>query len=64
MFTYSALTLLDATLPLRAGNVSIFDGWSFASGVTLVAVAGAIASYFPARRATQVDPSTTLRADA
>jgi ABC-type lipoprotein release transport system permease subunit len=26
VFTYSALTLLDATLPLRAGNVSIFDG--------------------------------------
>jgi ABC-type antimicrobial peptide transport system permease subunit len=63
LFTYSALTLLDATLPLRAGNVSIFDGWSFASGVMLVAVAGAIASYFPARRAARVDPCSTLRAD-
>jgi predicted permease len=63
LFTYSALTLLDATLPLRAGNVSIFDGWSFAAGVALVAMAGGVASYFPARRATQVDPSSTLRAE-
>jgi predicted permease len=64
LLTYSALTLLDATMPLRAGNVSIFDGWSFAAGVTLVAAAAAVASYFPARRAARVDPSTALRADA
>jgi hypothetical protein len=64
LFTYSALMLLDATLPLRAGNVSIFDRWSFAAAIGLVAAAGAVASYFPARRATRVDPSTTLRADA
>jgi predicted permease len=64
LFTYSALTLLDATMPLRAGNVSIFDRWSFVAGVALVSGAAAVASYFPARRATQVDPSTTLRADA
>jgi ABC-type lipoprotein release transport system permease subunit len=31
--------------------------------VALVAVAGAIASYFPARRAARVDPCSTLRAD-
>ena len=63
LFTYSALTLLDATLPLRAGNVSIFDGWSFVAGVMLVAAAAAFASYFPARRASRVDPCTTLRAE-
>ena len=63
LFTYSALTLLDATLPLRAGNVSIFDGWSFAVGVALVAAAALVASYFPARRATRIDPCATLRAE-
>jgi hypothetical protein len=42
--------------PLRAGNVSIFDGWSFVAGVMLVAAAAVFAGYFPARRASRVDP--------
>jgi predicted permease len=63
LFTYSALMLLDATLPLRAGNVSIFDGWSFVLGVGLIGAAAVVASYFPARRAARVDPSSTLRAE-
>lgn len=62
-FTYIVLKVLDATVALRLGNVAILDGRAFAVGVVLVAVAAVIASYFPARRATFVDPWTTLRAD-
>jgi predicted permease len=64
LITYSALALLDAALPFRLHNVSIVDGWAFAAGVALIAAAVLVASYFPARRAARVDPSTTLRAEA
>jgi putative ABC transport system permease protein len=63
MFTYVVLKVLDATVSLRLGNVSILDARAFAAGVVLVSVAAVVASYFPARRATLVNPWTTLRAD-
>jgi predicted permease len=63
VFTYVVLKVLDATVSLRLGNVSILDGRAFAAGVVVVATATIVASYFPARRATLVDPWKTLRAD-
>jgi hypothetical protein len=63
IFTFIVLKLLDATVTLRLGNVTIVDARAFATGVVLVSMAAVIASYFPARRATLVDPWTTLRAD-
>jgi putative ABC transport system permease protein len=63
MFTYVVLKVLDATVSLRLGNVSILEARAFAAGVVLVSVAAVVASYFPARRATLVNPWTTLRAD-
>lgn len=61
--TYAGLKLLDSILPLQLGNVSVLDVWAFVTAVLLVAGAALLASYFPARRAACVDPSTTLRAD-
>jgi ABC-type antimicrobial peptide transport system permease subunit len=63
MFTYVVLKVLDATVSLRLGMVSILDARAFAAGVVLVSVAAVVASYFLARRATLVNPWTTLRAD-
>ena len=48
---------------LRLGTVSILDARAFAADVVLVSVAAVVASYFPARCATLVNPWTTLRAD-
>jgi predicted permease len=62
VFAFTALKLLSAAVPLR--NVSILDGWSFAAGIALIAAASAFATFFPARRATKIDPAQTLRADA
>ncbi len=39
------------------------DPWSFIAAVLLLAAAGAAAAYFPARRASRVDPMTALRND-
>ena len=61
--SYAALQLLTAVVPLQLGNVSLFDVWSFVIAIGLVGAAALIASYFPSRRATLVDPSTTLRSD-
>jgi ABC-type antimicrobial peptide transport system permease subunit len=40
------------------------DAISFVGGLSLVIAATAFATYRPARRATSVDPSQALRADA
>jgi ABC-type antimicrobial peptide transport system permease subunit len=37
------------------------DPWSFAAAVLLMSAVGAAAAYFPARRASRVDPMTALR---
>ena len=44
-------------------NVSVLDAGAFAASFALVALATAMAAYGPARRATRVDPSETLRAE-
>ena len=44
-------------------NVSVLDGGAFAASLTLVALATALSAYGPARRATRVEPSETLRAE-
>jgi hypothetical protein len=63
LFTYAALRLLEAVMPNGLGNISIFDAWAFVAGIAMIAGAALVASYFPARRATHVDPCTSLRAE-
>jgi len=49
---------------VRLQNVSFLDAFSFIAGVVLVSATALVAAYQPARRATRVDPSQALRADA
>jgi ABC-type lipoprotein release transport system permease subunit len=53
---------LSAVIRLR--NVTVVDVMAFAAGLAVVLLAAALAAYHPARRATRVDPSETLRAEA
>jgi len=62
ILSFSVLGVLAAVVPLE--NVSILDPASFAAGTTIIALAAAVASFFPSRRATRIDPSQALRADA
>jgi predicted permease len=58
---FAAMKALSAAIALRA--VSLVDLTAFAAGLALVMAATVLASYQPARRATRIDPSCTLRAD-
>jgi putative ABC transport system permease protein len=44
-------------------GVKEYDPAMFATGLAVLAAAAFLASYIPARRATQVDPMVTLRTD-
>jgi ABC-type antimicrobial peptide transport system permease subunit len=59
--SFSVLGALNAIIPLE--NISILDAGAFAAGAAILAVAAAGATYYPARRATRIDPSDALRAD-
>ena len=53
-----------ASAPILSGllfRVSSADPIAYASTIAMMVVTGALASYLPARRATQVDPVDTLR---
>jgi ABC-type antimicrobial peptide transport system permease subunit len=60
--TVGVMMALGAVIRLR--TVSFLDIVAFGGGLALVMAAAALAAYHPARRATRVDPSQTLRADA
>jgi ABC-type antimicrobial peptide transport system permease subunit len=59
---FIVLKVLSAAIHMS--RVSVLDGVAFGGGLALVLAATAFAAYHPARRATRVDPSVTLRADA
>jgi predicted permease len=59
---FSVMTLLRAVAPLR--GISFIDAGAFASGMAVVIAAAVFAAYAPARRASRIDPSITLRADS
>lgn len=61
VLSFSVLGVLAAIVPLE--NVSILDAPAFAAGTAVIALAAALASFFPSRRATQIDPSDALRAE-
>lgn len=61
LVSVSALGILNAIVPLE--NITLLDAGAFAAGTVVVAIAAAVATYYPARRATRIDPSHALRAD-
>jgi len=61
LLSFSVLGVLAAIVPLE--NVSVLNPGAFAAGTAVVAVAAAIAAFFPSRRAALIDPSHSLRAD-
>jgi len=58
---FAAMKTLSTFVELR--NVSIVDGVAFGTALGLVLTSAAIAAYFPASRATRVNPAQTLRSD-
>jgi predicted permease len=60
--SFSVMTLLSAAVPLR--GIAFVDASAFAAGMAIVVAAAVLAAYGPARRATRIDPSITLRADS
>ena len=61
ILSFSVLGVLAAVVPLE--NVSILDPAAFAAGTAIIALAAAVASFFPSRRATRIDPSHALRSE-
>jgi hypothetical protein len=59
--SFSVLGVLAAVVPLE--NVRILDAAAFIAATAIIALAAALASFFPSRRATRIDPSQALRAD-
>jgi hypothetical protein len=59
---FAVMKGLSSVVHMR--NVSIVDAGAFAAAVLLVSAAAAVAAFVPARRATRIDPSQALRADA
>jgi putative ABC transport system permease protein len=58
----AAIGLLRWAQALLFG-ISPYDPWTYAAALVLLAAIAAIASYVPARRAANVDPSIALRAE-
>jgi predicted permease len=44
-------------------NIRVRDPWTFTLTAAMLAVVALVATYFPARRATKIDPLTALRTD-
>lgn len=61
LLSASVLGALAAIIPLQ--NVSILNPTAFAVGLAVLSLAATLAAFFPSRRATQIDPSYSLRAD-
>jgi ABC-type antimicrobial peptide transport system permease subunit len=59
--TFAVMKVLGAAIPFE--TISLLDAGAFATGLALVLTATVVAAYQPARRATRVDPSETLRYD-
>jgi hypothetical protein len=59
---FGAMKILSSVIQLR--RVSLLDTVAFGAGLAVVTAATALAGWYPARRATRVDPAETLRADA
>jgi predicted permease len=62
VIAFAVLTALNSVI--RLSGISVLDGVDFGLGLAVVVAATALAAYYPARRATRVDPAVTLRADA
>jgi len=61
LLSFSVLGVLAAIVSLE--NVSILNPGAFATGLAVLALAATLAAFFPSRRATQIDPAYSLRAD-
>ena len=59
---FAVMKALSSVIQNR--NVSVVDAGAFAAAVLLVSAAAALAAFVPARRASRIDPSQALRADA
>ena len=59
---FAAMRALSSVIRLE--SISLLDVTPFIAGVLIVALATALAAFYPARRATRVDPAETLRAEA
>jgi predicted permease len=62
LLAFSVMKILSTVIRLE--NVSVVDAGAFAVSAALTVGGVALASYGPARRASRVDPSSMLRADA